>query len=155
MNMYWFKEKAQDMQAASSADVCTCGLITGDYLCWFLWSGGGTGKNRAGATQTDSVTTAETQPCSFVFVHKACLWAKTSVVIFAFGLLVLRGQIFLLEGTLQTLTLTVEWITEESTHKGLNNADTAANAGSRILDYFTIIHGRCCLFLSHFSVESQ
>lgn len=106
-------------------------------------------QNPAGATQT--VTTAETQPCSFVFVHRARLGAKTSLVIFALGLLVLRGQIFLLGGTLQTLTLTVEWITYESTHKGLNTADTAE---SKMFDYFIIIHRGRCLFHSYCSVES-
>lgn len=114
------------------------------------WSGGSRGnkdmEHPPGATQTHSVTAAERQPCDFVFVHRARLEGKTSIVTFALGLLVLKEQIFLSEGMLQTLTLTLEWITKESTDKGLN-ADTAANARSKFLEYSIIIYGGYCLFL--------
>lgn len=79
-------------------------------------------------------------------VHRAHLEGKTSIMTFALGLLVLKEQIFLSEGMLQTLTLTLGWITQECTDKGLN-ADTAANARSKILDYSIIVYGGCCLFL--------
>lgn len=99
-----------------------------------------------GATQTHSVTATERRPRDFVLVHRAHLEGKTSIMTFALGLLVLKEQIFLSEGMLQTLTLTLEWITQECTDKGLN-ADTAANARSKILDYSIIVYGGCCSFL--------
>lgn len=67
-----------------------------------------------GASQADFVTTAERQPCEFVFVHRACLWGKTPAVIFAVGLLVLKEQIPVrrqVADMLQSMTLTMEWIT--------------------------------------------
>lgn len=112
MDVDWLKEKAQAMQAASSVWLlvsCMCKLITQDYLWWVavcLRSGGSRQKadmqHSPGTTQTHSVTTAERRPCDGVFVHRARLGGKTSIVIFALGLLVLKEQILLLEGGLQS-----------------------------------------------------
>lgn len=64
-----------------------------------------------GASQTVSLLQRDSH--EFVFVHRARLGGKTSVVIFTAGLLVLKEQIPVrrqVVDLLQSMTLTMEWI---------------------------------------------